>query len=372
MSVEGAGGAGHVGPVQADTVEAQAPATPPVTEEGGYGQSFDPGLPDQESVPVTTEGAVMADDLDAMLASTPVAQQCVEGEQTPEQQAIELLADFENGNVEADDLLQRADDMARTMPPEQREAFYRTLADAPELEGVEMGGYGQCYQDGNISGETPTENLRIPASQAFGHAAERAAFQGRMEETLGFAPADPNDLDQVRDYMDLVSQQGGPQAVQEELQSYLTNFYTHGTSVNYNPPETYWGSHSPDVGDIQSRTLSDGGGRRVIDCDGYAALAQHLTEGIDGGRYDFQWGYTSGPGGAHMMGAVIDTETGRGFTVDNNDTSIVIERREGESSADAARRGMNEALSSFHATQNITAGGLGVGGTYSDAVSNQP
>jgi hypothetical protein len=227
-----------------------------------------------------------------------------------------------------------------------------------------------CYQNGNISGETPGSNFQVSLDRVFQHAAERTAFTSRMEQTLQMSGANPNNLADVRAYMDQVSQQQGPDGVRRELNAFLTSFYTHGNSVNYHPTGSDWTRNEPQVGDIQSRTMQDGASRKVIDCDGYAALARDVLGGIDGGRYDFQWGYTSGPGGAHMLGGVMDTRSGQGFVVDNNQTGATYTRNPGETLDAAARRGMALSLNQFHQGQNITANGLGVGTTYTAATTS--
>jgi hypothetical protein len=297
---------------------------------------------------------------------------------SPEGRAQSLVRDFQAGRLSGQQLMDRANEVAGELRGgidgrRDAEQFYRTLAATPGLSSAVVGPGGQCYQSGNISAETPTDRLQIPLNQVFSNAAERERFEGKIEEKLQMSITSPPDLNIVSQYLDRVSRDGGPEAMRQELGNYLTNYYTHGNSVGYHPPGSDWTRNEPQVGDIQADTLRDGAGRMVIDCDGYAAVARGLLQGVDGGRYNFDWGYTSGPGGAHMLGGVTDTRTGQGFVIDNNQVAATYTRAAGETNEVAARRGMTDSLRRFHTGQNITANGLGIAPGYTQAVnSRQP
>jgi hypothetical protein len=323
-------------------------------------------------------GADTAERLPPAADAQPVSKSDAPGAATPESQAEGLLQLQRQGSLPADQLVDKAKKVAEEIRakegPAGVERFYNKLAagaaQEPGLQNTKLGEGGQCYQNGNISGETPDSALQVSLPEVFQHEAGRAGFEARMKETLG-PGFDPQNLEDVKTYMDVMSKKYGVEGVRTEMNNYLTNFYTHGHSVNYNPTGTNWATFEPRIDDIQNKTLQDGAGRKVIDCDGFAAVAKHLTSGIDGGRYDFQWGYTSGKDGAHVLGGVVDTRTGMGFVIDNNETDAIFAQGSGESQQDAIRRGMTDSLHLHHGPQEIGSNGLGIDPTYGNFFNNR-
>lgn len=285
-------------------------------------------------------------------------------------QSQAIANDLQNGNIDGDQAVQRAEEHVAQMradgaSPESIQAFYQDLATQTAGQGHRVNSNGgQCYQNGNVRGSTPGEVFETSASEAFQRRANQAGFEAKMTNALG-RPVDPNNLQDVRSYMDHVARDGGLQGVQNELNDYMTNFYTHGHDVGYS---NNW-TNPPNVNDIQNSALRDGGGRKVIDCDGYAAIAREVTDGIQDGRFRTQYGYVSGGDGAHMLLGVEDTQSGQGFVVDNNETSATYNFAPGSNSSNAFRQGIQQSLNLFHNGQEITSNGTGVGSTIQGALN---
>ncbi|TNE45283.1 MAG: hypothetical protein EP343_27090 [Deltaproteobacteria bacterium] len=285
-------------------------------------------------------------------------------------EANRIAQDLNGGNINGDQAVRQAEAHAQQLrangaSPESVQDFYQNLATqtAGCPERVNSNG-GQCYQNGNVRGATPGSVFETGVSDAFLRRANQAGIEGRMTNALG-RPVDPNNLQDVRAYMDHVAGQEGSSGVQRELNDYMTQFYTHGHNVGYS---NNW-TNPPNVDDIQNSTLRDGGGRKVIDCDGYAAIAREVTDGIQGGRYQTQYGYVSGGDGAHMLLGIEDTQTGQGFVVDNNSTSATYNYTPGANASNAFRQGIQQSLNMFHNGQEITSNGTGVGSTIQGALN---
>jgi hypothetical protein len=145
-----------------------------------------------------------------------------------------------------------------------------------------------------------------------------------------------------------------------------------GFGVSYNPPGSDWSQHEPKASDLQFHAVMDAAGRRGIDCDGFAALAASLVRGIDGGRYEFNYGYLHGTNGTHMVGAVYDKKTGAGFVTDNETTDITFQRKAGEDPLIAARRGVIAAMSRHFVGEAILDKIFSVAPTFAEAIHARP
>ncbi len=131
----------------------------------------------------------------------------------------------------------------------------------------------------------------------------------RMEDVLG-RTVNLRDLDAAREYFARVAAQG-PEHVSRELGLYLRAAYVHsGDGVT-------WTSTVPmderpaKLGSLLGAQPRDEAGRTVIDCEGFAMLADRL---LDGDQYDVS--YASRPG--HVIAVVREKGAGEAmFFVDN-------------------------------------------------------
>lgn len=288
------------------------------------------------------------------------------------EEASGIAADLHSGSISADRAVARAERHVETMrasgaSPESIQSFYNQLA--LETQGnpwVVNSQGGQSYQSGRIGGETPGHVFQTNISDAFARRANQAGIESRMTEALG-RPVDTNNLSDVRAYMDHVSRHEGVNGVQRELGDFLTNFYTHGHATQYSG----WTNSTSNANTIQTQARRDGANRRIMDCDGYASIANELTRGIHGGRYNTQFVHTSGTLGGHALLTVEDRSAGRGFVVDNNEVGATYQFPPNGDSSAAARQGAIQSLNRYHTGQEITSRGLGLGSDINEAFNNK-
>jgi hypothetical protein len=146
------------------------------------------------------------------------------------------------------------------------------------------------------------------------------ALQERMTATLGRA-VDPKSMTDAAAYFQAFAAGRDASAVAQEFGAYLDAGFAHvGQGVEWNP------AIAPDargarLDEVLSRQQSDEAGRRLIDCEGYAYLADGLLGGIKNadGSSRFTVEYASKPG--HVVAAVTEAATSSVFVVNNQRVS---------------------------------------------------
>lgn len=219
---------------------------------------------------------------------------------------------------------------ARRVYSELREPPYRdTRVNLVQREHDAMvradAAYDPRREDMRItSGGNVTRLRERSFDSTYGQLADRRIAQmdqaDRMSAVLG-RRVDPSDPDDARAYFTSFSRGRSTDEVRGEYQQYMQNFYAHaGSGVDWSP------SIPPDdrpgrVRELFSDQPRDAAGRRIIDCEGYTYLTQHVLGGArdESGQSRFEFLHAGQPG--HVVAGVFD-RGGGGFSVNDDRTEM--------------------------------------------------
>ena len=142
--------------------------------------------------------------------------------------------------------------------------------------------------------------------------------QTRSMQAVVGPDADPHDLSQVRRYMTDYARTHSTEQVSGEYQRYLQNFYAHsgnnGVTWRSDVPLADRGARAQE---LTSGQPADASGRRIIDCEGYAAITDHVFRDMPGADGRPRFAVMHAGRDDHVIAGVADRD-GRFFTVNND------------------------------------------------------
>lgn len=182
--------------------------------------------------------------------------------------------------------------------------------------------HAAVFGDGGNSTTVDVNKFRSTVGRVAAIRVAQLELVGRMEKTLHRA-VDPFKTADVRSYFQQIAKTGSSEAIAAEFEAYLKAFYVHaGEGVTWSKSVPI--DERPNrIDELIEKQPADGAGRRLIDCECFAYLADNVFSSIEtkGGDHRFAVRYVQRPG--HITALVVDRASRRAFGVDNEDVDAL-------------------------------------------------
>jgi hypothetical protein len=198
-----------------------------------------------------------------------------------------------------------------------------------------------AYQTGGGNTTKVVGDLKISDADASQARDAQKDFCTKMSARIGLDVANPPSVAAAKRYFQTMADGGASTSdIRREYDSYLKTFYRHPGGVDWSPPLD---PKSSDFGDRIAAQPVAKDGRRLIDCEGFAALSENVLGGIrKNGQpmFDVKLASTS----SHITCGVFPHggDPRNGFVVDNANANPIptdnISARDWAASPDADTR----------------------------------
>lgn len=181
--------------------------------------------------------------------------------------------------------------------------------------GDAVSGGGFAYKTGSNTTVVRNGNLDVSDADAQKSRDKQTELTTKMSSRIGLDVTNPPTPAAGKAYFQQLAKDGmAPAEIQKEYKNYLDTFYKHPGGVEWSPPIT-----AQNVNERFADQPVGRDGKKLIDCEGYAALTENVLGDLKSPTGDKMFDVKQASNGAHVFTGVFPHGKGTGgFAVSNS------------------------------------------------------